>query len=184
MAPMMIKSGSSRFAKLMLGASCFLFVGACAHKAPPVVQAPIVTSAKVEALPKLVIASPLVNVSDEIATACKLRFNDADTAPKFDFDRSDLGQDDNDILSQVAKCVTTGPLAGRSLDLVGRADPRGEQAYNTTLGHKRASSVSQYLTSVGVDASKLVSTSRGEGDATGTDESGWQRDRRVDILLH
>jgi hypothetical protein len=29
----------------------------------------------------------------------------------------------------------------------------------------------------------MASTSRGEMDATGTDETSWERDRRVDIML-
>jgi hypothetical protein len=28
-----------------------------------------------------------------------------------------------------------------------------------------------------------VTTSRGEMDATGTDEASWEKDRRVDVLL-
>jgi len=40
------------------------------------------------------------------------------------------------------------------------------------------------LSSLGVDRATLTLSSRGKLDATGTDESGWLRDRRVDILLH
>jgi peptidoglycan-associated lipoprotein len=123
-------------------------------------------------------------VSLELAAACKLNFNDADNAPKFDFDRSVLWSQDNTILSQIAKCVTTGPLAGQTLDLVGRADPRGENAYNMALGDRRANSVRDYLASLGVNNAALFETSRGNLDATGTEEVGWQRDRRVDIMLH
>ena len=168
-----------------LAASLLLCTGGCAAKPPP---APLTTSAEVEASPQpqppvVVVVSPNVNVSAELAAACTLRFNDAATAPKFDFDRSKLGTDDNVVLSQIAECVMTGPLKGRSLTLVGRADPRGKGEYNMALGERRAGSVGDYLMGAGVDSSTLFETSRGKLDAKGTDANGWQLDRRVDILL-
>jgi peptidoglycan-associated lipoprotein len=122
-------------------------------------------------------------VSDEIAMACKLNFDDVDNAPKFDFDESALSAQDDSTLSQIAKCVTTGPLAGRALDLVGRADSRGLGPYNIALGERRADTVRDYLSTLGVNGAKLTARSRGKLDATGTEEIGWKRDRRVDVLL-
>jgi peptidoglycan-associated lipoprotein len=124
-----------------------------------------------------------VSVSGDIVAACTIVVDNVDRAPKFDFDRSVLLLQDRDVLDQVAKCVTTGPLKGRSLKLVGRADPRGEVEYNFALGEHRSGSVAMYLEGLGVSKSKLVETSRGKLDASGTDESGWQRDRRVDLVL-
>lgn len=125
----------------------------------------------------------VIAVSGEIASACKLTFDHVDRAPKFDFDTSELTAADREILDQIAKCVTTGPLKGRGLKLVGRADPRGEVEYNYVLGGHRAGTVERNLSSLGVSKARLVATSRGELDATGSDEAGWQRDRRVDLLL-
>jgi peptidoglycan-associated lipoprotein len=124
-----------------------------------------------------------VNVSDEIRKACDIHLANVDDAPKFDFDESAVRVDAKDVLNQVATCVTTGPLKGRSLELVGRADPRGEEEYNFALGNARAGSVRTYLVQEGVDPSAVTVTSRGELDATGTDEAGWQIDRRVDVTL-
>ncbi len=112
---------------------------------------------------------------------CNVNFNNTDRAPKFDFDESSILPQDLDVLDQVATCVTSGPLKGVALKLVGRADPRGDVEYNFVLGEHRAASVRDYLILRGVDASKLVESSRGKLDATGTDENGWMRDRRVDI---
>ncbi len=103
----------------------------------------------------------------------KLNLDNVDSAPKFDFDRSALVAQDNAVLSQIANCVTSGPLAGRALDLVGRADPRGTAEYNMAFGGRWASSVRDYLSGLGVDGSKLSLSSRGELDSTGTEESGW-----------
>lgn len=180
-----------RYVLPLIGASLFAQATACASdKPPPAVQPQAFTSVEVTPPPApppspvVVAVSPNVNVSDELAAACKLRFDDAASAPKFDFDQSLLGAADDDVLSQIAKCVTTGPLAGRALGLVGRADPRGEEQYNMALGDRRAKSVRDYLSGLGVNGNSLAMSSRGKLDATGTDEDGWQRDRRVDILLH
>jgi peptidoglycan-associated lipoprotein len=86
-------------------------------------------------------------------------------------------------LQQIATCVTTGPLKGRALQLVGRADARGEAEYNMGLGEHRADAVRKYLGALGVPQTQLTETSRGKLDATGTDEAGYQRDRRVDVAL-
>ena len=121
---------------------------------------------------------------DEILRACAIVEKPAtETAPKFDFDSSDLTQAERDVLAQVAKCLTTGPLKGRSVQLVGRADPRGETEYNMTLGGKRANAVHGFMSQLGVDKAKMKETSRGELDSSGTDEDGWRRDRRVDLRL-
>ena len=49
------------------------------------------------------------------------------------------------VLDQVATCFTTGPLKGRTLKLVGHADPRGGSDYNMTLGQSRADAVADYI---------------------------------------
>src|SRR5262249_9610914 len=94
-----------------------------------------------------------VNISDDIRSACGIVDN-SDRAPKFDFDSSDLSPPEKDLLSQVAKCLTEGPLKGKSIQLVGRADPRGEQEYNMELGEHRADQVKRYLSGLGVDGSR------------------------------
>ena len=124
-----------------------------------------------------------VNVSEDLIALCKIQFGDASRAPKFDYDEAQLLPEDKDVLEQVAKCVTTGPLKGRRLGLVGRADPRGEAEYNMILGDHRADSVRDYLAKLGVAVNKIEQTSRGELDAEGTDEDTWRRDRRVDVTL-
>jgi peptidoglycan-associated lipoprotein len=124
-----------------------------------------------------------VNVDADIVKLCNLKFENIEEAPKFDYDSEQLTQGEKNILEAIAKCLTTGPLKGRSVDLVGRADPRGETEYNMTLGAKRARSVHSFLGQLGVPGDKLRDTSRGELDATGTDEAGWRKDRRVDVRL-
>jgi len=87
------------------------------------------------------------------------------------------------VLSAIAQCLSQGALRGSNVSLTGRADARGEDEYNMTLGEARADSVRRYLHDLGVQQERLRATSRGEIDATGADEAGWARDRRVDIDL-
>ena len=123
-----------------------------------------------------------VNVSEEIRRICNIEVPSG-PAPHFDLDSAEVQDADRSILAQVAKCFSTGPLRGRSMRLTGHADKRGEQEYNQSLGETRASNVSGYLASLGVEKAKMGVTSRGELDATGTDETGYRLDRRVDIDL-
>ena len=49
------------------------------------------------------------------------------------------------------------------------------------LGGTRSDVVKRYLIDLGVGDPNIKASSRGEIDATGTNEDGWARDRRVDI---
>jgi peptidoglycan-associated lipoprotein len=120
-----------------------------------------------------------VQISDEVRAACGIADHDA----YFAFDSSSLSGQDLPVLDQVAACFTSGPLAGRTVRLVGHADPRGAIDYNMTLGQARADAVALYIQRFGLTRSRLQTVSRGALDARGTDETTWQRDRRVDVLL-
>jgi outer membrane protein OmpA-like peptidoglycan-associated protein len=125
--------------------------------------------------------SMAVHVASDILEACGI---DAPSkSPLFAFDSAAISSRDQRLLDEVATCFETGPLAGRSLTLTGRADPRGTEEYNLNLGNRRANGVQRYLEQHGIDADRLNATSRGALDATGTDEDGWTQDRRVDVDL-
>jgi len=123
--------------------------------------------------------SGTIQIAREILSACGISEADA----FFPFDSSRLEQMDIKPLNDVATCFTTGPMKGHAMKLVGRADPRGAPAYNVTLGQARADAVQKYVANRGVGPGNVQSTSRGAMDATGSDEAGWARDRRVDITL-
>jgi peptidoglycan-associated lipoprotein len=123
-----------------------------------------------------------IYLSDALRKACGIAtIESVKEAPKFDFDKDAILSDDRDVLAKVAECLTTGPLKGRSVKLVGRADPRGTAEYNMALGERRSNAVVKYLSGLGVGAPQLSETSRGALDATGHDETAWRDDRRVDI---
>jgi outer membrane protein OmpA-like peptidoglycan-associated protein len=122
-------------------------------------------------------------VSADIVAACGLKITQSAANPKFDYDKDELSADDKVVLDQIATCLTTGALKGKTVALIGRADPRGTEEYNLGLGSRRAASVGSYLGRLGVGQPQLAVTTRGALEATGTDESGWKNDRRVDIQL-
>jgi len=95
----------------------------------------------------------------------------------FDFDSSTLDQSSRDKLSTNANCIKSKGL--KSVHLTGLTDPRGSEEYNLALGDRRAQQAKKFLESMGV--SGLSASSMGEELATGTDESSWSRDRRVDF---
>jgi peptidoglycan-associated lipoprotein len=124
-------------------------------------------------------SSTNVAIDDAILRACNIRSDEA----YFPFDSSNLESSDLSPLGAVAKCFTVGALKGHALKLVGRADPRGDDEYNMVLGQSRADRVGDALSRDGLGRTRITSTSRGDLDAKGHDESGWTKDRRVDVLL-
>ncbi len=95
----------------------------------------------------------------------------------FGFNLSSLNTDATSSLSKNAACLKK---TGRSIDLVGHADPRGTTEYNMALSDRRAQAVRDYLRRAGIESSRLKPVPRGNLDATGTDEASWAKDRRVD----
>lgn len=174
----MIRPLSAAFAILVASSSC---AAPAAHPmSPPVDSIRQATASFVYPPPP---ETDGLTISADLARQCDVAIGTVSDAPKFDFDRADLTPVDRSVLGQVAACVTTGPLHGRRLALVGRADPRGDDEYNMALGARRAGSVATYLAELGVPRASVATTSRGSLDATGMDERGWSRDRRVDVML-
>jgi peptidoglycan-associated lipoprotein len=135
-----------------------------------------------EKQPPEVHASPNIAVSMDIAEACNIAAGKT-IDPRFKYDRDELLPEDRIVLETIAECLTDGALKGRKVKLIGRADPRGTDEYNLALGSQRSSAVSEYMNKHGAEPSQLVETTRGSIDAIGTNEVGWSKDRRVDIVL-
>jgi peptidoglycan-associated lipoprotein len=128
--------------------------------------------------------SPGIAMGGDIAATCGIKTSATTKAnPQFDYDKDELTPEDRAVLDQLATCLTSGALKGKAISLIGRADPRGTEEYNLGLGSRRAASVSQYLGRLGVAEPQMAVTTRGALEATGTDESSWKQDRRVDIQL-
>jgi peptidoglycan-associated lipoprotein len=119
-----------------------------------------------------------VHIDDRIIKAC----GDLPTA-HFAFDSANVLPDSASALDALARCFVSGALRGKGMKLVGHADPRGETEYNLALGHQRAYSVLDILAQRGIELSRMTTSSKGEFDAIGSDESGWARDRKVEVVL-
>lgn len=177
---------SPRFIACVAPAALALLLGACGGekqtqaKAPAPPPAPIgVTNVQPQSPPPNTPTASTVVIAPEILRACNIPDMDA----YFAFDSSKLTKFDLSPLDALATCFTTGPMAGRTLRLVGHADPRGPSEYNLTLGQYRADAVSGYLVGHGLAQQHVTTTSRGAMDATGREETGWAHDRRVDVYL-
>jgi peptidoglycan-associated lipoprotein len=120
-----------------------------------------------------------VNVDPKVAELCGLTADQAN----FDYDSAKLSKGAKEVLDAIAVCFLTGPGKDKNLNMVGHADPRGTEEYNFALGQKRAGGVASYLNKKGLGEERVATSSRGELDATGTDEKSWSADRSVDILL-
>jgi outer membrane protein OmpA-like peptidoglycan-associated protein len=106
----------------------------------------------------------------------------AGPTPYFDFDSTKATTEDHPTMQTLVTCMITGPLAGKSILLVGHTDPRGTAAYNAKLGLERAERVKTYLVTNGVDRSRVQIVSDGSEDASPYPKD-WPTDRRVGIQL-
>jgi peptidoglycan-associated lipoprotein len=102
--------------------------------------------------------------------------------PFFTFDSSKPTGPDQPTMRNLVDCMTSGALRGRSIRLIGHADPRGTDVHNDELGLKRAEKVKTFLVRSGVEQQRIEVASVGaEGAATAPAE--WGKDRRVQIQL-
>ncbi len=99
----------------------------------------------------------------------------------FDFDTSTIKDEFKPMLKAHAQYLMDHPDAHVTLE--GNTDERGSREYNMALGERRAKSVYQYLTLLGVSSSQLQTVSFGEERpaALGHDEQAWSKNRRVEL---
>jgi len=95
----------------------------------------------------------------------------------FDFNENALSTEATAAIDHDADCLKKNP---GPVTLTGRSDPRGTEEYNLALSDRRAQAVRDRLQRTGA-ASSVRLVPKGELEATGTDESGWAKDRRVDF---
>jgi peptidoglycan-associated lipoprotein len=120
-----------------------------------------------------------LTVSESIRSACAL----PEPQTHFAYNSSKVRQEDQSFLKRLTNCFASGPLSKRRLRLVGHADPRGSDQFNFALARDRAESVKVAMLQLGLSQQQAMTESRGKLDATGTNEAGWARDRRVEVSL-
>jgi len=101
----------------------------------------------------------------------------------FDFDKSDLHDGGKVICQGIADYMKKHP--GAKLLIEGHCDERGTAEYNMALGDRRATSVKNYLVSLGVPASSLSTISYGKERPLdpGHTEAAWAKNRRAHFVL-
>ena len=165
------------------------FVAACSSK-PPATPPPAPTPAPVSTPTVVTIEppaptpqpTPRMDVDDisrkslsEISSYLKPAF--------FDYDKAYIRPDARDVLA--ANATWLKKYAGVQFTIEGHADERGTAQYNLALGDRRANAAKDYLTSLGVDASRIKTVSYGKERpfAAGHDEDSWQKNRRAHFVV-
>jgi OOP family OmpA-OmpF porin len=99
----------------------------------------------------------------------------------YDFNKSDLKPEGKATLDKIAADLKKIKL--EVIIAVGNTDSVGTDAYNMALGQRRAQSVKAYLTSKGVDGSRIYTESKGKSNpvATNATAEGRAKNRRTDI---
>jgi peptidoglycan-associated lipoprotein len=100
----------------------------------------------------------------------------------FDFDRSEIKSDYKDELEGNAAWLKKN--SDTRISIEGHCDERGTEEYNIALGHRRASSAKNYLSSLGVDSGRMSAKSYGEERPLETchNESCWWKNRRAEFM--
>jgi outer membrane protein OmpA-like peptidoglycan-associated protein len=98
----------------------------------------------------------------------------------FKFNSSDLPGSSLPRLDEAAAYLAYNPDA--HLELVGRTDPIGTDAFNDNLGMRRAEAVGSHISAHAVAASQLELSSMGEKQLATTNPRHYARNRRVEFV--
>jgi outer membrane protein OmpA-like peptidoglycan-associated protein len=107
-----------------------------------------------------------------------------DSGLLFDFDSDKIRPDAAKNFQELANSLKK--FGNSNLLIVGHTDSQGEDAYNMSLSQRRANSASAYLQSLGVPASRMSTSGRGESEPVSTNdtEAGRQLNRRVEVAIY
>ena len=96
----------------------------------------------------------------------------------FGYDSSELDDEDRSVLDKQAKFLNQNPSLKVTIE--GHCDERGTREYNLALGEKRASSVKDYLTSLGINSDRIsvVSYGKERPQVLGSNKAAWSMNRR------
>ena len=103
----------------------------------------------------------------------------------FDLDQAELKADAREKLARDAEFLKDPDNQNLVVTIEGNCDERGTNEYNLALGDRRANAVKDYLTSLGVSATRMRTLSYGEERpvCTESSESCWWRNRRAQLVL-
>jgi peptidoglycan-associated lipoprotein len=101
----------------------------------------------------------------------------------FDYDKSELRADARDALARDAGALKSilADFPNATIAVEGHCDERGSAEYNIGLGDRRSNSAKDLLVQLGVPSDRLKTISYGKErpQCTESNESCWQKNRRV-----
>lgn len=101
----------------------------------------------------------------------------------FAFDSSALSTSTRSTLASNADYLKSNSSA--KIQIEGHCDERGGVQYNLALGERRANSVKNYLTALGIASSRISTISYGKERpiAFGHEEDSWSKNRRANFVI-
>ncbi len=101
---------------------------------------------------------------------------------QFAFNSSRIDGASQQMMENLAAALSSPALADRTFTVVGHTDGVGSAAYNQRLSQQRANSVRSFLTSRGVEASRLKTQGKGFSELANPADPAADENRRVEII--
>jgi peptidoglycan-associated lipoprotein len=100
----------------------------------------------------------------------------------FELDSAMLGDSQRSQLQTTAEFLRKRTSV--RIQVEGHADERGTNEYNLALGNRRATAVTDYLASLGIQADRMSTISKGEEQPTCNEhnEGCWSKNRRGHMI--
>jgi peptidoglycan-associated lipoprotein len=102
----------------------------------------------------------------------------------FDYDRSDITPEGQEILQRQAQWLKRYPNVGVTIE--GHTDERGTREYNLALGERRAQAVKNVLVALGIPTSRMQTISYGKERPAvpHSDDSSYAQNRRAVTVVN
>ncbi|MEO6149006.1 MAG: OmpA family protein, partial [Mucilaginibacter sp.] len=106
-----------------------------------------------------------------------------DSGILFDVDKTALKSAAQTNLENLATSLKNNPQT--NISVIGHTDGTGSDTYNQDLSVRRAQAVKTFITSNGVDGSRLTTVGKGESEPIGDNNTvdGRSQNRRVEIVI-
>jgi len=136
---------------------------------------------RAEASARVTVSAP--PVASQPAEGLDEMFREAVKDAFFNYDKSDIRPDAKESLTKNAEFLNLHREIRFTIE--GHCDERGSEEYNIGLGDRRATAAKKYMVSLGIDESRIQTTSYGKERpfCTEHNESCWQQNRRAHFVM-
>ena len=102
----------------------------------------------------------------------------------FEYDQTVIAEEGRDTLLKQAQFLNNN--MDISITITGHCDERGTREYNLALGERRASSVKNYLVSLGIDANRIsiISYGKEKPSVAGHNDWAWSQNRTAITIIN